>query len=176
MVRSIRRIDPRKVEQIKELIRKCIDAGFSREDIIFTEYKAIPDGTRLEHIAANYPLYYIADTKRKKKVIDPEIRQLYDQELRRYNKDTKDMSSEVIAVDHMFRDLEGRTFKLSYLQLAEDKKAKVAADRLDPVIKGLQTKKGRLLEMSEDPELKKVHDAKMRALRRLLDRKRKDKE
>lgn len=174
-MKTLRRIDHKKVREIQDLIKKCLDAELNWDDRIFAEYKGVPNATRLEHVAANYPLYYIADTNRKRKVIDPDILRVYNQEIRTFNKSLKDLDMEVISVDHEFRDLDGKDFKMCFMQLAEGMKAKRAAERCDPIIKGIQNKKGRLEEMSNNPNLKKTHDAKMRAIRRLLDRSRKKK-
>lgn len=162
-----RRIDPYKVEEIKTFLGKCRDALLSEEHTIFAEYKAIPNATRLEHAAANYPLF----ANDKKKSIKADILREYNQKLRLFNKSLKDLDMEIIGVPYEFADIQGKRFKHVFMQLAEGIKAKNAADREDAYIKGHQEKKKRLIEMSNDADLKKQHDMKMRAIRRLLERK-----
>lgn len=162
-----RRIDMNKVEEIKAFLLKCSDALLSEENTMFAEYKAIPNATRLEHAAAHYPLF----ASDKKKSIKADVLKAYNQKLRAFNKSLKDMDMEIIGVEYPHEDLFGEKFNYVFMEVAEGIKAKKAADREDACIKGHQEKKQRLIDMSTDPELKKQHDLKMRAIRRLLDRK-----
>lgn len=172
-LKSIRRIDPKKVRQIQDLRKECIDAELDWEMRIFAEYKGIPDATRLEHLAAKYPIHYLIDGKTKKKIIDPDILRLYNDELRIFNKSLKDRDKEIIGVDHKFQDLEGKEFKICFMQVAEGMKARRAAERTRARINGELAQEKRLLKIADDPDLKKEHDAEWRKIRRLLDRKRK---
>ena len=159
-----RRVDPYKVEEIKTFLGKCRDALLSEEHTIFAEYKAIPNATRLEHAAANYPLF----ANDKKKSIKADILKEYNQKLRLFNKSLKDLDMEIIGVPHEFADIQGKRFKHVFMQLAEGIKAKKAAEREEACIRGHQEKRSRLIKISRDTQLKKKLDAEMRRIQRIL--------
>lgn len=162
-----RRIDLKKVQEIKDFLMKCNDALLSYENTMFAEYKEIRDATRLEHAAAHYPLF----ANDKQKSIKGDIQKKYNAEIREFNKSLKDMDMEIGGVEHEFEDVFGNKFSYVFMEMLYDIEAKKKSKREDAYIKGHQEKKKRLDAIADNTGLKKEHDLKMRAIRRLLDRK-----
>lgn len=172
-MKIIRRIDPNKVMEIRQVINNCRDAGKSKQETIFFEYKKISDATHLEHALANYPLFLETSSKTKKKIINSDIMKLYNQEIRLFNNSTKDIDQEIVGVEYVFNGIDGKKTKICFRQIAEGNKAKRAADMAHSRAEGNLDKETRLNKMAEDPELKKRQDKLMREIQRDIDRKRK---
>jgi len=169
-MKTFRRIDGRKVDQIIGIIQACKDHEIEAQDAIFTEYKKVPDATRLEHALAHYPIYAgSVGTKREIRDIKHDIMQMHNNDVRLFNKSVKDLDMEIIGVAYYFKDVHDKEFKMFFDELAIGLHAKEAADKCDPYINGWKEKKKRLVEISKDDTLKKKHDAKMRAIQKILD-------
>jgi hypothetical protein len=162
-----RRIDLKKVQEIKDFLMRCNDALLSYENTMFAEYKEIRDATRLEHAAAHYPLF----ANDKKKSIKADVLKQYNAELREFNKSLKDMDIEIGGVEHEFEDLFGNKFVYVFMEPLYDIQAKKRSEREKKCAQGHMEKSKRLDEIATNSGLKKQHDMKMRAIRRLLDRK-----
>lgn len=163
-----RRIDLKKVQEIKDFLAKCNDSLLSYENTMFAEYKQIPDATRLEHAAAHYPLFA---SNGKKRSINADVIKQHDKEVREFNKSLKDMDIEIGGVEHEFEDVFGNKFSYVFVECLYDVQAKKRSDREKRLAQGHMEKSKRCDEIANNKGLKKQHDLKMRAIRRLLDRK-----
>lgn len=159
-----RRIDRNKVNEIRKVIQRCRDADFDPLRRMFMEYRLVPNATRLEHAAANYPLFT------QDKEIKSDVLNAHNKEVQAFNKAVDKEKEQIIAVRHELEDVHGERFRMWFVQIAEGQEAKAAADRLNPIIEGLQEKQEVLLDVANDTELKHELDLKERQLKRLLDR------
>ncbi|HEX7178370.1 MAG TPA: hypothetical protein VF220_01505 [Nitrososphaeraceae archaeon] len=166
-----RRIDPKIVDQIMQVIEQCRDAELPEQDAMFAEYKIVPNATRLEHALAHNPIYtgYKGTTKEIRQ-IKYDLMQVHNAEIRLFNKSLKALDMEIIGVSYDFQDVNGNDFRMVFDELAIGVNAIRAGEKCDAYINGYKDKKKRLIKMGNDETLKTQHDAKLRAIRRLLNK------
>lgn len=171
-LKTVRRIDPKKVEEIKKLLAEYWEVGFSRQETIFGEYKRIQKATLLEHAAANYPLSVITNPKSNKKKIDADVLKSYNKEIKAFNKNLENPDEEIIGVPYTYQDIQGNECRIFYRELAnpENIKKSEAVQKCDQRIAGEKKKKERIIVISSDKDIKKRQDAKLRVQQRRLNK------
>lgn len=172
MTKIVRRIDSQKVREIQAVIQECQDAGFSKQDTIFREYKRVPQATLHEHAAANYPMYIITNQRTKKQRIDADTMKQYTEEISNYNKSPINPDEKIIGVPYEYLDIEGNLCKTFFRALAygENIRKSKQLEASDARIKGEIERKKQLESMMNDKELKKRQDAKIRLLERRINK------
>lgn len=163
-----RRIDPKKVDEITMLIEKCNAVNMNFFDRMFLEYKQISDATRLEHAAANYPVYA------QDKSLKHDMIKLHSNDVRIFNKSTSNRKEEIIGIPTDVRVTNKKTgketiHKIVICRIAEGREAIDASRKCKPYSEGYLSKEDRLLDMGLDRTLKRVHEAKRKKLMKLIE-------
>ncbi|MGZ5491540.1 MAG: hypothetical protein ACXWE7_12055 [Nitrososphaeraceae archaeon] len=170
-MKTERRIDPKKIEEIQKIIKRCREGGFSKFETIFLEYK-VSKATLHEHAAANNPLYLKYNSKTKKYTIDSDILKSYLSSLSEYNHSEINPDEKVIGVSYTYQDLEGKQRKIFYREISNNENVVKARqmEACDQRIKGDLKRKAELKAIVDDKDLKRRQDNKLRVLQRRLNK------
>jgi len=160
MVRTIRRADPNKRDDIRAVLQYYTEAGFTQEEIIFCAMNEVPDATGLEWCWAKF-FVGIGDT-----VPNRDWMHKYRQWEREFNLSVKNPDEEIIGVPQTVKTKKGKIAQIVFRKLAVGQAAENMAKFCDIVISGWKNKQGRLYRYARDPQLKAKHAAKYQALKR----------
>jgi hypothetical protein len=165
MSRNFKRVDKRKVDEIRKVRQYFQDAGATPEEVYFAQVKKIPNATKREH---EWAIDFLLLGKNPP---DQNHLRMYNEMRRIFNRSTKNPNEHIIGVDYEIENIHGKKMTICYEQLAQGEPARRAALKCDAPTQGWIDKKEELLRMSRDKKLKRAHDTKMQQLERRARRK-----